>query len=96
MAAFECGGELNGHVTRYRHNRNILFRGVSQVGITNIALPDGALYLYGDISDLTQDSLKFCHRLLSNTGIAVTPSVDFDPTHGTSKIRFSFAARRVR
>ena len=56
-----------------------------------IAPPDGAFYIYADISKYTDDSLAFCLKLLEDTGIATAPGVDFDPVEGLRFMRFSFA-----
>jgi aspartate/methionine/tyrosine aminotransferase len=61
------------------------------MGITKVAPPDGAFYLYADIGHLTSDSLGFCQRLLDATGVAAAPGIDFDPRDGGRAIRFSFA-----
>ena len=61
------------------------------LGITRVAPPDGAFYVYADISDLTADSLTFCERLLAETGLAIAPGVDFDTVRGGSFVRLSFA-----
>ncbi|MFM2043094.1 MAG: hypothetical protein RLY86_1670 [Pseudomonadota bacterium] len=91
IAAFTCRGELEGHVARYRRNRDRLLADLAQAGITTIAPPDGAFYLYADIGHLTADSPAFCRDLLAVTGVAVTPGVDFDPVRGHRFIRLSFA-----
>jgi aspartate/methionine/tyrosine aminotransferase len=54
-------------------------------------VPDGAFYVYVDVADYTDDSLAFCRRLLAETGVAITPGIDFDTVHGGSHVRFSFA-----
>jgi aspartate/methionine/tyrosine aminotransferase len=56
-----------------------------------LAPSDGAFYLYADISELTNDSHDFCHRMLAETGVATTPGMDFDPVSGHRAIRLSFA-----
>jgi aspartate/methionine/tyrosine aminotransferase len=43
------------------------------------------------VSAYTQDSLSWCQRLLAETGVAITPGVDFDPVDGGRYVRFSFA-----
>jgi aspartate/methionine/tyrosine aminotransferase len=88
---FGCRGELDGHVARYRTNRDLLRCAVSQAGLTHFAPAEGAFYLYVDISSLTRDSEEFCRRLLAETGVAVTPGLDFDPIGGGGWVRFSFA-----
>jgi aspartate/methionine/tyrosine aminotransferase len=91
LRVFGCRPELDGHVARYRANRDLLIRTLSAAGLTRFAPAEGAFYLYVDISSLTRDSEGFCRRLLAETGVAVTPGLDFDPIHGGGWVRFSFA-----
>src|SRR5713101_3857938 len=91
LPVFGCRAELDGHVARYRVNRDLLIRTLSAAGLTRFAPAEGAFYLYVDISDLTRDSEDFCRRLLAETGVAVTPGLDFDPISGGGWIRISFA-----
>lgn len=90
-AAFEAAEELDGHVARYRENRQIVLAGLPALGVTTFAPPDGAFYVYADVSHLTNDSVKFCRDLLDATGVAVTPGVDFDRERGHTTIRISYA-----
>jgi aspartate/methionine/tyrosine aminotransferase len=91
MPVFGCRSELDGHVARYRVNRDLLVRTLNAAGLTRFAPAEGAFYLYVDISGLTRDSEGFCRRLLAETGVAVTPGLDFDPLDGGGWVRFSFA-----
>jgi aspartate/methionine/tyrosine aminotransferase len=91
ISVFGCCAELDGHVARYRANRDRLADTLSAAGLTRFAPAEGAFYLYVDISDLTRDSEGFCRRLLAETGVAVTPGLDFDPIDGGGWVRFSFA-----
>jgi aspartate/methionine/tyrosine aminotransferase len=91
VAAFDCRSELDGHVARYRANRDLLIATLKQAGLTRFAPADGAFYLYVDVSSLTRDSEAFCRRLLAETGVAITPGRDFDPIHGDDWVRLSFA-----
>ena len=58
---------------------------------TGVLGPDGAFYVYADISKYSTDSLTFCEKLLADTGLAIAPGVDFDTQHGGSFVRLSFA-----
>ncbi|HEV2782010.1 MAG TPA: pyridoxal phosphate-dependent aminotransferase [Actinophytocola sp.] len=93
VAAFEpeSYAELDGHVARYRVNRDRLVQGLAALGIDRLAPPDGAFYAYADVSHLTHDSMSFCQRLLADTGLAIVPGIDFDPVDGHRFVRFSFA-----
>jgi aspartate/methionine/tyrosine aminotransferase len=93
LAAFtpEAYAEADAHVERYRANRDRLFAGLQRIGLGKLAPADGAFYAYADVSAYTQDSLSWCQRLLADTGLAITPGVDFDPVDGGKYVRFSFA-----
>lgn len=82
--------ELDAHVARYRDNRRLLLSRLPELGITDLAPPDGAFYAYCDVSHLTDDSLAWCSQALARTGVALTPGVDFDPVDGHHSVRFSF------
>jgi len=94
LKVFGCTTELDGHVTRYRGNRDLLIRTLNTAGLTRFAPAEGAFYLYVDISTLTRDSEEFCRRLLAETGVAITPGLDFDPIDGGGWVRLSFAGSR--
>jgi len=95
VAAFDCRDELDGHVARYRGNRDLLLAMLRDVGLTRFAPADGAFYIYVDISALSRDSVAFCRRILVETDVAVTPGLDFDPIHGGDWMRLSFAGSRA-
>ena len=92
MGVFDCLDELDANVATYARNRAILLDGLPDAGFDRLAPSDGAFYLYADVSELTNDSYDFCHRMLAETGVATTPGVDFDPVSGNCTIRLSFAA----
>jgi len=91
LVAMDCRVELDGHVEVYRANRALMLEAMPRLGLERIAPPDGAFYIYADISRFTDDSLGFCLRLLEETGVATAPGVDFDHVEGHRFMRFSFA-----
>ena len=91
LVAMDCTDELDSHVESYRRNRALMLEALPELGLSSIAPPDGAFYIWADIGHLTDDSLGFCERLLRDTGVATAPGVDFDPVDGGRFIRFSFA-----
>ncbi|HTZ34610.1 MAG TPA: aminotransferase class I/II-fold pyridoxal phosphate-dependent enzyme, partial [Stellaceae bacterium] len=91
VAAFQCRAELDGHVARYRANRDRLVAMLRGAGLSRFAPAEGAFYLYVDIAALTRDSEAFCRRMLAETGVATTPGRDFDPIGGDDWLRLSFA-----
>jgi aspartate/methionine/tyrosine aminotransferase len=91
LAAMDAGAELDIHVETYSQNREHIIAELQKLGVSNIAPPDGAFYIYADVSHLTKDSMQFCKDLLRATGVAIAPGIDFDPQNGHHFIRFSFA-----
>ena len=91
VAAFDCYDELDAHIPRYAENRDLLYRGLPPEFLGNHAPSNGAFYLYADVSALTNDSITFADRILSETSIAMTPGVDFDSVDGISHMRLSYA-----
>lgn len=91
VAAFDCRPELDARVAAYARNRSLLLERLPRAGFERLAPADGAFYLYADASRLTNDSPALCARILKETGVALTPGVDFDPARGHRFVRFSFA-----
>lgn len=91
LIAMDSRDELEGHLAVYRKNRQLMLEALPRLGLDNIAPPDGAFYIYADVSRFTGDSLSFCLKLLEETGVATAPGVDFDPVDGGRFMRFSFA-----
>ena len=91
LAAFEGRCELDGHVRRYKANRDLLMAGLPGAGLDRLTPAQGAFYLYADVSHLTNDSREFCHTMLREAGVATTPGVDFDRARGSGTLRISFA-----
>jgi aspartate/methionine/tyrosine aminotransferase len=60
-------------------------------GLKRVAPPDGAFYLWVEIAERGEPATRFCRRLLEETGIALTPGVDFDPLRGEAWVRLAFA-----
>ncbi len=91
LAAMECDAELQGHIKTYARNREVLVQGLPKAGFSNFAPPDGAFYIYADVSDLTDNSRALAAEILQDAGVAVTPGLDFDPERGHKTLRFSYA-----
>ncbi len=91
LAAMDCDAELSANLSIYGQNRALLLAGLKAAGFERVAPPDGAFYIYADVSDLTDDSQKFAREILEIAGVAVTPGLDFDPIRGQRGLRFSYA-----
>ncbi len=91
LAALDCNEELEANMAVYRANRTLMLDGLPKAGFDRIAPPDGAFYVYADVSHLTNDSRAFAAEILEKAGVAVTPGLDFDPKRGAGTLRFSYA-----
>jgi len=72
-------------------NRELLIARLPDIGVGSYAPPDGAFYAWCDIGHLTEDSVQWCTDVLAQTGVALTPGVDFDTVRGHRMMRLSFA-----
>lgn len=90
-AAFDGAAEMEEIKHGYQENRRILIEGLPNAGVSKFLPADGAFYLYADVSDFTSDSFGFAKQMLEQAGVAATPGLDFDPVHGRSFIRLSYA-----
>jgi aspartate/methionine/tyrosine aminotransferase len=75
----------------YTRNRLLMLEGLPKAGFDRIAPPDGAFYVYADVSAITNDSRALAAEILEGAGVAVTPGLDFDPIRGHQMLRFSYA-----
>lgn len=74
----------------FRTRRDFLVDALESIGFTVPARPDGAFYVYADISRFSNDSAKLAHEVLEHAGVALVPGIDFGPTHAASKVRLAY------
>jgi len=70
--------------------RDFLLPALCELGFHIPVIPDGAFYLYADCSRFTDDSYGFALRLLDETGVAITPGVDFGHHLPNRRLRFAY------
>lgn len=85
-------GEVNDEVesmrVEFEKRRNIGVQGFNEIDGLSVLSPDGAFYLFVNISKIEKDSMKFCQELLEKEGVAVVPGIGFGVE---GYFRFSFA-----
>jgi len=91
LYAMEDRDVLDDQVQVYRANRDLMVEALPKMGLGKFAPPDGAFYIYVDVSAYTNDSLAFCADVLERAGVAITPGLDFDPVEGGQWVRLSYA-----
>ena len=82
-------------VLSYLDNRNYLIDSLKKIGLTDFVIPDGAFYLYVDISKLKKNSYDLCKKIVQDIGVTLAPGVDFDDKNGKNYIRFSYACKKI-
>ena len=72
----------------FEKRKNIAVKSFNDIKGLSTIDPDGAFYLFVNIQEVTNDSMKFCADLLEQKGVALVPGLAFG-TEGY--VRFSFA-----
>jgi aspartate/methionine/tyrosine aminotransferase len=70
--------------------RDFLLPELTELGFRFPVEPQGAFYLYGRCSDLTDNSAAFAARLLEQQAVAVTPGQDFGLNEPERHLRFAY------
>jgi aspartate/methionine/tyrosine aminotransferase len=74
----------------FARRRDYLITALRELGFIIPHTPDGAFYLYADVSQLCADSRIFCRDLLEEQGVAVTPGEDFGRYRADQHLRFAY------
>ena len=91
LHAMDCSDELQANKAVYSANRALMIDGLRAAGFDRFAPPDGAFYVYVDVSANTDDAKHFAAEILARANVAVTPGQDFDAERGHKWLRFSYA-----
>ena len=87
LAAFlpETRIELDRRRDVLNARRKLLLAALPELGLRVIGEPQGAFYIYLDVSAITDNSFAFCEQLLEQEFVALTPGADFGSVHGPEK-----------
>ncbi|ERS91317.1 pyridoxal phosphate-dependent aminotransferase [Halomonas sp. PBN3] len=98
LAAFtpECREILEARRAELGRRRDALLGGLARLGLAPSLPPQGAFYLWLDISRYSDDSQAFCRRLLEEENIAITPGIDFAVAGGERHVRIAFTTGIAR
>ena len=67
-----------------------MYEGLLALGFRIPVRPQGAFYLYVDVSHTGLTSGEFCERLLNEYFVAVTPGEDFGASGSDLYVRFAY------
>lgn len=91
IAALAADNEVEAMRAAYGERRRYLLDTLPGLGFDVVIEPQGAFYIYANVSRLTPDSRAFCWKLLEEAGVAVTPGEDFGQHRAAEHVRFSYA-----
>ena len=74
----------------FRHRRDFLAGALKSMGFLLCDNIQGAFYVYVDISKFSDDCEKFCHDMLEDHGVALTPGTDFGDFESKRHVRIAF------
>ena len=96
LAAFDAEPSLIERIAEYDKKRLFLLQELPPLGFKIGVEPQGAFYIYADVSELlkrleVESAQKLCGLLLEEAGVALTPGLDFGTYRADQHIRFSYA-----
>lgn len=84
----------------FQRRRDFLVPALRDLGFQVPVMPDGAFYVYADISALLHrdagDSTAFCWSVLRDAHVAIVPGDDFGFAAPSRHVRFSYATKLER
>lgn len=81
----ECVQEM---LDAFTQRRSYMYQAINDIPVLSCPKPDGAFYLFVDISKTGKKSLEFCEELLETKQVAAVPGIAFGMD---DCIRFSYA-----
>lgn len=80
----------------FKARRDFLLPAFESMGLHVPVIPDGAFYIYADVSAHSDDSQTFSHQLLHQAHVAAVPGLDFGPTYAKKMLRFSYSTQMAQ
>ncbi len=92
LAAFEPESQavLEQRRQVFQERRDYLYAALLELGFRIQGKPEGAFYLYADISAFSSDSFDFARKLLDQAAVAITPGRDFGSYRSEKFVRFAY------
>ncbi len=76
----------------FSRRRYLVLNGLAGIGLPVPVPPDGAFYVYFDVSHTGMTSWEFCELALQEAHVALTPGKDFGVCGADTYVRLSYAA----
>ena len=91
-----CLAILEGRRQAFAERRDVLLPMLRELGFGIGTEPQGAFYIYADISALADDCEALARRLIEEAGVAATPGIDFGNHRPRQHMRFAYTTGRER
>jgi aspartate/methionine/tyrosine aminotransferase len=78
--------------SEFQRRRDFIVPGLERLGLGVPVPPDGAFYAWADVGAHAVSSWDFCHRLMHEARVVLTPGRDFGPAAAERYLRLSFAS----
>lgn len=75
--------------SEYKKRRDFLYNNLKEIFDIDI-FPEGAFYIWADISKYSNNSYEFAKKLLEEIHVATTPGIDFGSNNTNKHIRFAY------
>lgn len=75
---------------QFRQRRDYLLPALRELGLRIDVEPQGAFYLYCDVSAFTDDAQAFCAHFLETEHVAFTPGLDFGNHRANQHVRIAY------
>lgn len=76
----------------FARRRALTLAGLASIGLPVPVPPDGAFYVYFDVSQTGMTSWEFCESAVTEAHVALTPGKDFGQCGADTYVRLSYAA----
>jgi len=73
----------------FKKRRDFLYNMLKDIFIIK-PIPEGAFYIWANISQYSNNSIDFCKNLLQKKGVAITPGIDFGLNNTEKFVRFAY------
>ncbi len=80
----------------FAHRRSTLLPELQRLGFIIATEPQGAFYIYADISRMAEDSEALARRLIEEAGVATTPGLDFGDHLPRRHLRIAYTTSEER
>lgn len=98
LAAFEPATLeiLEARRHEFAERRAALLPALKSLGFVIATEPQGAFYIYADVSKLSDDSEALARRLIEEAGVATTPGLDFGDNQPRRHLRLAYTTSTTR